>query len=314
MSSRRATLVSVAEELEEQPSLLDSFRRSTLWSELEEKEGDPVFVGAGDSYAASLCTSFVAGPRVLALDPYSLAESIAWARERPVYIISISGETRSNVELAQSLKGVARYVVAVTCNSKSRLADAADVTIELPFRPRAKSPGLASFTLSLSAALKVCGFDSDCDFHEALRGARAESKRIGVASKGNVTHFAANNEAYAVSIYGAAKIYELLGGRAQASLLEEFSHTSLFSLSTRDTVNVIDRPSGQKGRRLCEALERDGYASSLVSPKGGRLESLYFLVFALQMAAVGAARSAGWNAPYFLDAKEKLRISDEMIY
>jgi fructoselysine-6-P-deglycase FrlB-like protein len=309
----QATLLSVSKELKEQPSLLRSFLRSAPRSEAGEGSS-LAFVGAGDSYAASLCASFVAGPKVLALDPYSLAESIGWARGRSVYIISISGETRSNVELARALKGIAKRTVAITCNRKSRLAAAVDTIVELPFRPQGKSPGIASFTLSLSAALSVCGFDLDCDFEEVLSRATATAERIRIATRRDVTHFTGNNEAYAASIYGAAKIYELVGGRAQASLLEEFSHMPLFSLSTSDSVNVIDAPRGQKGEQLHDRLKKGGYASSLIRLEGGMVERVYLLVFALQMAALRAAKREGLKVPYFLGAKDKLRISDEMIY
>ena len=311
--SNTATLISVAKEVKEQPSLLRSFRRSTLWSELGEG-GDLIFVGAGDSYAASLCASFLVGPRVLALDPYSLTESIGWAKGRSVYVISISGETRSNIELARALKGVAKRTTAITCNPKSRLAAAVDEVMQLPFRPCGKSPGVASFTLSLAAALKVCGLDPDLDFEEILSRASTESKRFRVAGRHGVTHFAGNNEAYASSIYGVAKIYELLGGRAQASLLEEFSHMPLFSLLASDSVNVIEHQGGRKGELLYNKLKDGGYASTLIRPRGGRLEGLYLLIFGMQMAAIRAARRNGLIAPYFLGAKKKLRISDEMIY
>ena len=53
-----------------------------------------------------------------------------------MYIISISGETRSNIELARALKGVAEITVAITCNPRSRLAAAADSVVELPFKPQ----------------------------------------------------------------------------------------------------------------------------------------------------------------------------------
>jgi fructoselysine-6-P-deglycase FrlB-like protein len=280
--STEATIASVMKELKEQPSLLNSFRASPLWSELG--EDGAVLVGAGDSYAASLCASFLAGPSFLALDPYSLTESVDWAKGRPVYIISISGETLSSIELARALKSVAKDTVAITCNPKSRLAAAVDKVVELPFKPRGKSPGVASFTLSLAAALKVCGLDSDCEFEQVLSRAARESTRIRIADKRNVTHFAGNNEAYAASIYGVAKIYELLGGRAQASLLEEFSHMPLFSLSTSDSVNVIESSEGHKGGRLYESLKEGGFASSLIRLKGGRVERLFQLVFAMQMA------------------------------
>jgi hypothetical protein len=311
--SIQATLASVTKEFKDQPSLLRSLVGSARWSKLG-RANDPILVGAGDSYAASLCASFLAGPGILALDPYSLAESISWAKARHVFIISVSGETASNVELARRLKGIAKETVAITCNPKSRLAATVDDFVELPFKPRGKSPGIASFTLSLAAALKVCGRDPECDFEAVLSRGAVESRRILVSGGRSVTHFVGNNEAFGASVYGVAKIYEFLGGRAQASLLEEFSHMPLFSLSTSDSVDVIESPEGDKGERLCESLRRGGFASSLIRPEGSRVERLYLLIFAMQTAAIKAAKRERLEAPYFLGAKKKLRISDEMIY
>jgi len=311
--SSGATIASVAREFRAQPSLLSSFRKSALWSEMEVAV-DPILVGAGDSYAASLCASFLAGPKVTSLDPYSLAESISWARGRPVYIVSVSGETKSNIELARALSGVARFTVAITCNRRSRLAAVTDSVLELPFKPLGKSPGVATFTLALCAVLKVCGFEPAFDFEELLSRAITAAEKIRIAGGRNLTHFAGNNEAYAASIYGVAKIYEILGRRAQASLLEEFGHMQLFSLSTSDSVNVIESPGGRKGRQLHDRLTEAGYPSSLTRLKGVPIERLYLLVFSLQWAAIDAARRQGLESPYFLGAKKKLRISDEMIY
>ena len=207
------------------------------------------------------------GHRCVALDPYSLAESIGWAKGRHVYVISISGQTRANIELARDLKGVAKRVTAVTANPRAglqpRWTGSSSSRSSPPRNPPASLP-----SLSLAAVLKVCGLDPDCDFEDLLSRASAESKRVHVARGGNMTYFAANNEAYAASIYGVAKIYELLGWRAQASLLEEFSHMPLFSLSALDRVNVIGSPEGRKGERLCERLKDSGYASSLIRPEG----------------------------------------------
>jgi hypothetical protein len=162
--------------------------------------------------------------------------------------------------------------------------------------------------------LKVCGLESGCDFEEVLTRAVTVAKKIRVASGRNFTHFAGNNEAYAASVYGVAKIYEILGGRAQASLLEEFSHMLLFSLSASDRVNVVESPNGRKGEQLHDRLTEGGYHSSLVHLEGDPVGRLYLLVFSLQMAAINAARRAGLESPYFLGAKKKMRISDEMIY
>src|SRR4029077_11161715 len=103
--------------------------------------------------------------------------------------------------------------------------------------------------------------------------------------------------------------------RAQPSLLEEFSHMPLFSLSASDSVNVVESPEGGKGERLFGKLSEGGYPSSLITLEGGgRVERLYSLIFALQIAAVNAAKRRGLKVPYFLTAKKKLKISDEMIY
>ncbi|MGH9918589.1 MAG: hypothetical protein ACRD6W_06955 [Nitrososphaerales archaeon] len=177
-----------------------------------------------------------------------------------------------------------------------------------------KSPGIATFALTLGAVLKVCGLQSDCDFERVLSRATALAKRIRIASGRNLTHFVGNNEAYAASVYGVAKIYEMLGGRAQASLLEEFSHMQLFSLSAPDRVNVVESPGGEKGRRLHDGLAKGGFSSSLIRLEGDPVERLYLLVFSMQRATIDAAIRGGLESPYFLGAKKKMRISDEMIY
>jgi hypothetical protein len=63
-----------------------------------------------------------------------------------------------------------------------------------------------------------------------------------------------------------------------------------------------------------ETLNDGGFKSSVIRPEGGRVERLYLLVFAMQLAAINAARMEGLKIPYFLSAKRKLKISDEMIY
>ncbi len=88
----------------------------------------------------------------------------------------------------------------------------------------------------------------------------------------------------------------------------------LFSLSTSDRVNVIESPNGRKGGQLEEKLNRGGYTSSLIRLQGEALERLYLLVFSMQRAAIDAARRASMKRPYFLGAKKKMKISDEMIY
>jgi fructoselysine-6-P-deglycase FrlB-like protein len=307
--ARLASIASARAEFDDQPSLLCSLSGRRL----EEAEEGSVFVGAGDSYAAALCAFFMSPRRVQAFDPYSLSRSPHWARGRTVYIISVSGATRSNVELAASLRSLAGRVVAVTSYPSSPLAEEADDVVEMPFRPLPKSPGIATFTLSLLIALKLSCGKVRCDFRRAASTARPLARSVAIA-RGGVTHLVGNNEAYAASVYGAAKIYELLGGRAQASLLEEFSHMQLFSLAPSDRVNVAGPSTEALARRLRDALRENGVGCSLVGLSGPRVERLFAFVFSLQLAAVEEAAARGLRNPYFLSARKKLRISDRMIY
>ncbi len=236
------------------------------------------------------------------------------ARGRPVFIISASGRTRSNVQLAKRLGTVASKTVAITCDPGSPLASETDEVIDLGFVPSPRSPGTASFSLSLLAALKVCGLDTSLDFSRALSLSRDAARRVRVSSEA-VTYFAGNNELYGASVYGAAKIYELLGARSHATMLEEFSHMELFSLRHEDVVNVLGARDERKAMELARLLDRNGYPCSLVGlvPRD-RVQRLYVLVFGVQLAVIEAARTLARKEPYFLTARDKLGISDAMIY
>ncbi len=77
---------------------------------------------------------------------------------------------------------------------------------------------------------------------------------------------------------------------------------------------MIESPNGRKGEQLQGKLADGGYSSSLVRLEGDPVERLYLLVFSMQRAVIEAARKEGLKIPYFLGAKKKMRISDEMIY
>ncbi|MEM3018578.1 MAG: hypothetical protein QXO25_06850, partial [Candidatus Bathyarchaeia archaeon] len=73
-----------------------------------------LFTGAGDSFAAAMATEYLAIRKARSLDPYELAREPSIAADQHLYIISVSGRTRSNVEAARSATGIARKVTAIT--------------------------------------------------------------------------------------------------------------------------------------------------------------------------------------------------------
>jgi hypothetical protein len=295
-----------------QPEVLKAFASSRFPT----ASGGSILVGAGDSYAAALAAFYATSGRCLALDPYSLIAYSEMAKGREVFFISVSGRTSSNVAAAKKVSALAGRTTAITSDSESKLAQLTDRTVRLPMKAVPRTPGLLSFTTSLLAVLKITRSGFTCDFGRALRDAESTSKEAIFGSGRGTTYFLGNGAAYAVSLYAAAKVYEFIGAKAHAELLEEFGHLQLFALRKSDTVNIFASfdPSGV-GFKLHGLLSARGYACSLVQSKGNSaMEEVFHSVFAAQLAVLHEVQRVGISEPRFLRAKDRLEISDGMIY
>jgi fructoselysine-6-P-deglycase FrlB-like protein len=301
---------SILEELNSQPDVL------TKWnsSKLPKAPSGSIFSGAGDSYAAAIAAFYLSSSKVLAIDPYSLASSPQIASGKNVFFISVSGRTSSNVGAARRVRKVARGVTAITADGFSPLAKLCDDVLLLPFTPSPRSPGILSFTLSLLASLKLSLGSVTCDFRQTMARAREDSASLVFAD--NTTYFLGNGPAYSAAFYASAKVYELLGARAQCELLEQFSHMELFSLTKPDSVNIFSCFDPRRvGPRLRKSLEDNGFRASLV-PSHGRsgAEALFHSVFLSQHAVLERADSLGLKGPAFAASGRTLGVSDDMIY
>ena len=307
---RRGAPENLADEVSSQPRALEEFARSKL----PKAPRESVFVGAGDSYAAALAAFYMSKADCLAVDPYSLVAFPGIAAGREVFFISVSGRTSSNIAAVMKVHRIAKTTTSLTSDGRSKLAASTDRTVKLPMKVVPRTPGLLSFSLSLLAALKISKGDVSCDFGRAFRRAEVDCRQMSFAR--GTTYFLGNAAAYAVSLYSAAKVYELLGTKAHAEMLEEFSHMELFSLRKSDSVNVFScfDPS-QTGARLRRALEEHGYKSRLIPNRGSsEVERLFHSVFVAQLAVLRRAEAIGLSKPRFLDAKDRLEVSDARIY
>ncbi len=306
---RPHSLQTLSEEIRSQPEALSRFAKAKLPS----AEGPAIFVGAGDSFAAALAAFYLSKGRCLALDPYTLAASPETATGREVYFISVSGRTVSNVRASAKVKKFARATASITADEDSRLAKSTGRVVKLPMEVAPRTPGLLSFTLSVVAALKISLGDASCDFVRAFKEAEGASKSVRFGK--GTTYFLGNAAAHAAALYSAAKVYEFLGEKAHAELLEEFSHLELFSLTGSDSVNIFSYfdPDG-----IAKNLKRElgaEYHLSII-PDGGHsdFESLFHSIFAVQLAVIRQAKVLGLEEPRFLGAAERLEASDSMIY
>ena len=297
-------------EVERQPCILEELSKSSF----PRARRGSIFVGAGDSYSAALAGFYASNGSCIAVDPYQLASTPEMAKGLDVFLISVSGRTASNLAAASRVRKLAKRTVAITSDEGSKLAGLTDEVVRLPMTYVPRTPGLSSYALSLLAVLKVVGHEERCDFETAFREARKDEGKI-IWGEGT-TFFLGNYLAHAVAIYASAKTYELLGTKAHAEVLEEFSHMELFSLGPSDVVNVFSAfdPLGASGR-LARALVQEGYESHVVPHRGAsETEQLFQAVFACQLAVLRRADEMKLSKPSFLAARRKLAISDSIIY
>jgi glucosamine 6-phosphate synthetase-like amidotransferase/phosphosugar isomerase protein len=300
----------LSKEILKQPLLLEEFSKH----EFPKASKGSIFVGAGDSYAVALLGFYASNGNCLAFDPYALASAPEAARGRDVFLVSVSGGTSSNVIVAKCVKRLARKTTALTAVGDSPLAKVVDSVIELPMDYAPRTAGMTSFCLSALAVLRIVGESGRCDFQTTFAKARTDMTKLSLGK--GTTYFLGNSAAYPAALYAAAKTYELIGARAHAELLEEFSHLELFSLKKSDTVNVFASfdPLGIS-QKLARTLTWQGYESNVVPSRGATgMERFFHSVFVTQLWILGQAKKLGIARPRFLTGRSRLRTSDSMIY
>ena len=311
MHSVQPTLSVVADQVARQPQAL----RSYLNEAQPEAPPGSLFVGAGDSYAASSIASYLSSMRHWALDPYELISDAGVATGRTVYFVTVSGNTASSVSAVNATKEVSKRRVAITANAKGKIADVVDEAIFIPYGYAPRLPGTLSFSLSLLALLKSGCSPFECNFLSVDSRARRDAKKLLFSDKGT-TYFMGNSAAFPIGLYSALKLYECLGARAQAERLEEFGHAPVFSLRKGDAVNVFCAFDPlRKGQKLAVSLRKKGFDATAILPYGSnRVEQAFYLIFLAQLAVLRKTKTIGRSRPYFVDAKGKLAISNSIIY
>lgn len=276
------------------------------------------FLGCGDSLAAALAAQHISGHATIALDPNEAMLNPRELNGRRLFAVSVSGRTSANIRAARIAKKRGCRVTAITANPTSKLAKEADDLIELRFRSAgALTSGTVSFTTSLLACFHMVGVEPDlASLGSVLRSAKKWSRSSRPAVRAT-TFFLGSGVSYALALYGAAKIHEVLGTRAQAQHTEQFSHMELFSLTPRDAVVIIDSEAtpDPTGERLFSQLKEANYRAFRLHSEG-REESAASVATALHLQALAheAARSRGRRSVSFAEDRRRLRLSDRMIY
>src|SRR2546425_11948072 len=231
-----------------------------------------VFVGSGDSYATAVFAQELSRGETVASDPYELLTNISRIRGKNLVVISVGGRTKTNIELARKAKGISTNTLAITANPESPLARECDETLQLQYRTTGT---LTSGTISFTTSLLACAFLlRNLPRTVQVKTAPIDTARLGAnlkqAGKGAFV-FIGSGVNYALSLYGAAKVNEVLGAKAEAAYPEQLGHAKLFTIDKERDVIVCISSGRERAMRVHETLRRNGFRSQLLAFPVGHL-------------------------------------------
>src|SRR5437667_12403651 len=171
-----------------------------------------IFTGSGDSLASSLFAHYLSEMQAFAADPFELQLYPKVAKNKTMFITSVSGKTRTNIQLARTVKGLAKKRVAITANPESPLARECDDVIRLQYRSLGiLTSGTASFSASLLAVASLIRRLPKLDSLRMMeRRATEWARGLRVHPRGGFL-FVGSGTGYALAMYAAFKIHEVLG-------------------------------------------------------------------------------------------------------
>jgi len=277
---------------------------------LEDQEGS-VITGAGDSFAAAMVAEYASNNRVRCIDPMNICLNASTVEDKLLYALSISGNTRANVEAAKIAERRAAKTIAITANMESKLAKVCDEVIELKFRNSGiLTAGSIGFTTSMLTCLLLVSNVRIGDVKKLFESAASDA---GKARLGDHVYIIGSGITYPLAMYGCAKMYEVLGIRAQYAMLEQFCHMELFSVKNGDTILILAHDD--KAKELHSKLADHGYNVLTFGPKGKTLaENLLYYSLLLQLIALCAAKRLKLDECYFITNDTLRTTSSSLIY
>jgi glutamine---fructose-6-phosphate transaminase (isomerizing) len=317
--SKISSLVAMDQEIHNQVEGLPAFARE-LGKADRFRRLDPsrmIFTGSGDSFASSLFAHYQSKMQALAADPFELQLYPQVAKNKTVFITSVSGKTRTNIQLARKVKGVAKKRVAITANPKSPLAKECDATIQLRYRSQGVlTSGTASFSATLLAVASLIRQLPKLDSLSLMEKRAAEWARgLRVHPRGEFL-FVGSGRGYSLAMYAAFKIHEVLGLPAQYQHTEQVGHSQLFSLQEKtDNLLFLSPSSDKKTIEVFRVLSKNGFNAYLLkSDRRDPILGTLQVMFCLQHLALYLGRKMGLQECAFLTDRKKLALSSRLIY
>jgi D-arabinose 5-phosphate isomerase GutQ len=301
-----STIAAFEKEIKMQPKFLEKLVPHKPLS--VEKQKRTIFCGAGDSFLSAQLGEIFSDFRVKAFDPLDLLKNKRLLKDHDLYLISISGNTVSNVNLAKTF----RNTTAVTANPQSKLASVCQKSIILKY-PHSGifTAGSISFLSSAMTCLSLVSKYHTRNVSKIYNQARTQSKKVNLKGK---IYLLGNLHTMPIAMFCAAKLYEVLGLDAHYAGVEQFSHMELFSAKKGDTVIIFE----EKNRHISQLamyLKKYGLHVVQMQPNTKNIqEVILFFIFVSEFITLYHAKKKNMKDCFFVRAKKLRDVSSSMIY
>jgi len=272
------------------------------------KQKNTIFCGSGDSLAAALLAESFSNFRIRAVDPLDLLKNRSIIKKNQVYIISISGNTVSNINVAK----IAQSATAITLNKNSKLVKICSKYIALNYpNSGVFTSGSIGFITSALTCISLVSKFRLRNVRKLFKKALTESKKINLGKK---VFILGNLHTFPIAMYAAAKFYEVLGIDAHYERIEQFLHMGLFSVKQGDTVIIFEEKNSHNSR-IIKNLKKLGL--NVFQPNGilkDKISQIIFFTFFSQLTPLFFAKKNHQKECYFISAKKLRAASSNMIY
>jgi len=289
--------------------------------------GNYLFVGSGDSYVSGLIASYESNFNCLCMDPAEIIINPKLCRNKKVCFISISGKTKENILAAKKAKKYCIETIAITANPFSDLAKCCMRTITLDYqKPESATAGTFSFIVTTLTLLSLINrLKKNLDTELIYRKTEEISvniidriKKNFYSNKEQSFFLLGNSTLFPISCYGSLKINEVFGLKSFAYSLEQFCHSPLFSISNKDIIIIFSSKNqhlNEKAKKLSNDLISKNFKAIFVEiPFHNTIEILLSASFIIELLVYRLASSEKMKDCYFLENKDLLKMSSELIY
>jgi fructoselysine-6-P-deglycase FrlB-like protein len=274
---------------------------------------DCIYVGSGDSYVVGLIVEYLTNHKCICYSPSDLFKS-RFVKDSTYCFISVTGNTRANIEIARRARQAGARTVAITLDKYSKLAKTCDELVLLQIkRNNPLTESFSTFVANIVTCLQIIGVRVPSNFEIWYRrglGLSASLLKTMVLPR-TALYILGNNSLYALALYASLKMTEFFCTTAVAYKLEEFCHSPIFGIKKSHHLWIM----GQKDMSISKRLEGLGFHRDYFELyRSDIFAQLFESIFFVQNLMLLMANRYGKSQSQYLLKKDLLNASSEIIY